>query len=176
MGLEQLIKFLIDNLKHLIPIAVVYQYQGGVMYKFGKYLKELSPGWHLKIPYIHTYAVVNVVDTTILLPAQTVRTNDDKEWIVRFSVGYRIISPDKYFNLVEDQKSALSDRGMMIGREAASVVDSSTFLDMDFKEVLISLLQKEVEEYGIEVYYMAAVEISCGKSFKLYNESSNLIV
>lgn len=176
MGLEKFIQLLIDQIKHLIPIAVVYEYQGGVMYKFGRFLKKLEPGWHFKCPYIHTYAVINNVDTTLLISAQTVICEDKVELTVRGSVGYHIVNVSDYFNKVEDQKSAINDRTEKIIRECASVTNSEDFLDMDFANVLHEILQKEVDKYGIEIDYIVLVEVSKARSIKLFNETSNLIV
>lgn len=176
MGIEKFIQLLIDQIKHLIPIAIVYQYQGGVMYKFGRFLRELEPGWHFKFPYIHTYAVINNVDTTLLISAQTVICSDGVELTVRGSVGYHILNVADYFNNVEDQKSAINDRTEKIIRECASVTTSEDFIDMDFGKILQNILQKEVDKYGIEIDYVVLVEVSKARSIKLFNETSNLIV
>ena len=175
-GLSKIVDFLLNQLKNIIPVAVVYEYQGGVMYKFAKFCKELKPGWHFKFPYVHTYAVVNTVDTTLLISAQTVICKDNVELTVRGSVGYHIVNVPNYFNKVEDQKSAINDRTEKIIRECASVTISEDFLDMDFSSVLQDILQKEVDKYGIEIDYVVLVEVSKAISIKLFNETSNLIV
>src|SRR3972149_1822799 len=105
-GLDRLIDFILGQLQKIIPIVVVHQYQNAALYTYGRYTKILKPGWHFKFPYINTVAFENVIDTTILLPAQSVRSVNGEEFIIRGVVGYKVIKVDKYFNNVYDVKSA----------------------------------------------------------------------
>jgi len=59
-------------------ILFVLQYEEGVLYRRGKLIKSLSPGAHLKIPFIDTYHLENVkADTMNIIPV-TVTTLDNK--------------------------------------------------------------------------------------------------
>jgi regulator of protease activity HflC (stomatin/prohibitin superfamily) len=168
---DKLIQFLLEQINNIIPIATIHQYQNGVLYKFGKYAKTLNPGWHFKFPYINTYSRINTVDTTMLLPAISVTTNDNKQFIVRGSIGYRIIDVAAYFNNVYDAVNALSDRGCVILRETAMYMNSQEFRETDLNSIVYPILQNLVEKYGIELIYFSLISLTEGRSYRIFHES-----
>jgi regulator of protease activity HflC (stomatin/prohibitin superfamily) len=173
---DKLIEFFLNQINNIIPIAIIHQYQGGCMYTFGKNAKQLGPGWHFKIPYIQTFARDLVVDTTNETPAQSVITADNIEIIIKGSIGFKIVDVIKYFNNVYDTKSALIDRGLIVIKEIVSCLDFNLVEENVLKEILKDRLQEQVEKYGIEIQYFALSNITKGRSFRLFNESSSIII
>lgn len=173
--LDKLIDFILGQIRNIVPIAAIHQYQGGCMYTFGKHPRALPPGWYFKFPYINTVAVDNVVDTTILLPAQSVITKDNKQIIVKGSVGFKVINFVKFFNNVYDTKSALSDRTNVIIKELISANNFDSIRDSIFDAAILSILQRQVSKYGIKVQYACLIDITESRSFRLFNENAELL-
>lgn len=166
---DKLIEFILNQINHIIPVAIILQFNGGVKYRFGKYVRTLKPGIYLKFPYIERILQENCVDTTILLPALSVNN-----FVIRASIGYKISDMGKYYNKVFDTKSAISDIGCVILRLACLVNDKEVINAEDFGSYLQRLLQKEVTGYGIKINFFELVEFSESRSYKLFNENVRL--
>lgn len=173
-GLSKLVQWVLDQINKLIPIVAVHQFQNAVLYEFGRFKKVLYPGWHFKIPYINTIVHENVVDTTVLLPAQSVRSQEGTELLVRGVVGYRVVDVNKYLNNVYDTKSAISDNAFVLIRDICALSSVSFIEDVELKEILKAGLQNDVKDYGVIINFIALGEISRGRTYKFFNENIKL--
>jgi len=166
---DKLIDFILNQIKNIIPFTIILQFNNGVKYRFGKYVRTLTPGIYFKFPYLETILQENSVDTTILLPALSI-----DNLVLRASIGYKIRDMGKYYNNVYDTKSAISDLGCVVLRLACIVNDKSVINDVDFGGYLCKLLQKEVNPYGIKIKFFELIEFSESRSYKLFNENVRL--
>jgi len=170
--LDKLVTFIINQINHILPIYFIYEYQLGIRFWCGRFQNIITPGIWFKIPYLHTMMRENSVDTTILLPAQSVITLDEKELIVKGSIGYKIIDIKKFFLNVYDTTSALSDRTCIIIKDVISLSTFKECKDIDLKEIFLRRVQIEVEPYGIKVQYVALLDITNSRSYRLFNETN----
>jgi regulator of protease activity HflC (stomatin/prohibitin superfamily) len=168
---DKLIDFIINQINNIIPCYIVYEYMNGVRFRFGKLHGTLAPGLHFKIPYVDTMMRDNTVDTTMLLPAQSVITKDGKELIVKGSIGYKIFDVAKFFCNVYDTRSALSDRTCVIIRAVISECTFEQVKDVNIDAVFLKLAKKAVKDYGIEVQYVSLIDITNSRSYRLFNEN-----
>lgn len=166
---DKLFDFIISQINKIVPIVIIYQYQNGVRYRFGKYIRTLSPGIYFKIPYLETILHEGSVDSTILLPALSINS-----LVIRASIGYKIIDMGKYYNSVTDTKSALSDLGCVVLRQSCLNNSKEVINGLIFGTALCKVLQKEIKNYGIKVNYFEIVELSESRSYKLFNEAVRL--
>jgi len=116
----------------------------------------------------------SAVDTTLLLPAQSVVTQDNKAVVLRGSVGYRITDIGKYFNNVYDTKSAISDNACLMIRQVCSIKTFEDIKDIDLGVSFRKLLQKQVTPYGIKINFVGLVDITESRSYRLFNENIKL--
>lgn len=166
---DKLFDFIIGQINKIVPIVILFQYENGVRYRFGKYIKTLGPGIYFKIPYLETILHEGTVDSTILLPALSINS-----LVIRASIGYKIMHIGDYYNNVTDTKSALSDLGCVILRQGCLNNNKDFINNLNFGLVLRKVLQKEVKGYGIKVNYFEIVELSESRSYKLFNETVKL--
>lgn len=171
---DKLISFILDQIQFALPIYFVYQYHRGCRYRGGKFIEELQPGIHLKIPWFDRILVESYVDTTILLPAQSIITKDGKGIVVRGTIGYKIVSVSKYFNNVYDTKSAISDNGCLVIRQLFAINTFEDAKDVGYGVILKKLLQREVRNYGIKINFFGLIDISESRSYRLFNENIKL--
>lgn len=170
---DKLIDFVLNQINNIIPFVIIFTFQNGVKYRFGKYTKTLKPGIHFKLPYIDTILHENTVDTTMLLPAQSIITDDKIEVVTKATVGYAIYDISKFYNNVYDSKSALSDRSCVIIRNtiASNSLEDILLDPLGFNDVLTEQVQKEVDDYGIRVNFVALVDFTRSRSFRFFNEN-----
>lgn len=182
LGLDKFIDIIINQINDIIPWRFVYQYHSAAKYRFGKYVKSLGPGAHWKWCWMEKIYTENITDTTILLPTQTLPCKDF-ELVIRGLIGYKIVDVGKWFNNVNDTKSAISDNTCRIIRETLAdltyqeVKESKiSFPDeiAELNDVLQELLQQQIEKYGILVNFVTLVEVSKARSYKLWNENIQL--
>jgi regulator of protease activity HflC (stomatin/prohibitin superfamily) len=157
---DKLIDFILNQIENIIPCTIVFQFNNGVHYRFGKYLRTLPPGFYFKIPYLDKILQCNIVDTTILTPALSIN-----KLVVRASVGYCIKDINKYYNKVFDSKSAISDISCVTLRLYCEVNQLHDMRHPDFGQYLKKLLQKEVTKYGIKVNFFEIVELTESRSY-----------
>jgi regulator of protease activity HflC (stomatin/prohibitin superfamily) len=171
---DKLISFILEQIYYAVPVYFVLQFQKGCRYRAGKFVEELNPGFHWKIPWIDRILVESCVDTTLLLPIQSVKSINDEPVVVRGVVGYKIDSMAKFYNNVYDTKSALSDNACYIIRQQCASWDMSQIADIKKSINLKKLLQKHVENYGLVINFFGFIEISEASTFRLYTENVKL--
>jgi regulator of protease activity HflC (stomatin/prohibitin superfamily) len=171
---DKLIDFILSQIRSIIPIVILFQYENGVRYRYGKYIKTLTPGIYFKIPYLETILHESIVDTTIMLPPQSIRIKGNKEIVVRASIGFSITDIGKYYNKVTDTKSAISDLGCMILRGVCIQNTRMAIECIEFGDELEEQLQEMVDIYGIKINFFRLVESTECSSYKLFNEQVRL--
>lgn len=148
--LDKLLQMLLD----LRPYRVVFSYEQGVRWTFGRNPSALSPGIHICLPFIHDVQVISVVDEFFELPVQSVITKDGE--LVCFSVviGYRVVDPVKHYCEVTDFQAA--SEGIASAHLAQRVREQSyQEVTQDLKTLETSLkttLTTRVKGWGTEVF------------------------
>jgi hypothetical protein len=75
--------------------------QRGVLFRWGRAIKELEPGFHWLIPVVHWVKKTPVRSVTIDLPPQKVMTADGLVYNVSVNVVYRVADATKALTLVD---------------------------------------------------------------------------
>ena len=73
----------------------------GVLFRWGKAVKELEPGFHWLIPVVHGVKTTPVRSVTLHLPGQKVMTADGLVYDVSVSVVYRVEDATRALTLVD---------------------------------------------------------------------------
>ena len=80
--------------------------QRGVLFRWGRVVKELEPGFHWLVPLMHTARKTPVRSVTTVLPDQKVMTADGLVYDVRVNFVYRVEDATKALTLVDHLDSA----------------------------------------------------------------------
>lgn len=106
LGGSTLVEALLNNISALMPWVIVKSYQRGVRWTFGRKPKQLLPGPHLKIWFVHQIDIGDTCEEVIELPNQTVTLQD--RTIVCFSanVGFLIFDYVLHNTKVQDFKES----------------------------------------------------------------------
>ncbi|MFC2039213.1 SPFH domain-containing protein, partial [Chloroflexota bacterium] len=77
-----------------LPIQIVYQYQAGVMFRFGRLVGTKAPGIRFLIPFIDRMRKVDTRVVTLDVPSQEAITKDNVTVKVNAVVYFRVIHPE----------------------------------------------------------------------------------
>ena len=80
---DKLVDVLLEWIKEIVPIVIVPAYEDGIILRFGKYYKTMSPGVYFKIPFFDEILTFHTVMTTLALPAQSLYTSDKQNVVVK---------------------------------------------------------------------------------------------
>jgi len=80
--------------------------QRGVLFRWGRVVKELEPGFHWLVPLMHTARKTPVRSVTMVLPDQKVMTADGLVYDVCVNFVYRVENATKALTLVDHLDSA----------------------------------------------------------------------
>jgi hypothetical protein len=75
--------------------------QRGVLFRWGRAVKELEPGFHWLVPVMHAARKVPVRSVTLVLPDQKVMTADGLVYDVRVNLVYHVDDATKALTLVD---------------------------------------------------------------------------
>jgi regulator of protease activity HflC (stomatin/prohibitin superfamily) len=83
-------------------VKIVYQYQRGVLFRFGKFKGIRKPGLNLILPWIDKLIKVDLRTRTVILKPQEVITHDNVTVHVDAVVYFNVINPERAVIQVEE--------------------------------------------------------------------------
>jgi regulator of protease activity HflC (stomatin/prohibitin superfamily) len=87
-------------------VKVVYQYQRGVLFRFGRLIGIRKPGLNLILPWIDRLVKVDLRTRTVILKPQEVITRDNVTVHVDAVVYYNVFDPERAVLQVEEYHTA----------------------------------------------------------------------
>lgn len=148
--------------------TVVDDYEQGVVLRFGRFNRVVTPGWRFMIPLIERTMTENVVPRTSNLGVQGLTTKDGKNITVAGIVTAQIVDVRKSLLEVENVGQALMDACYgAIG----DFVSSSTWeqmLNPEHCATLPKACQKLARRYGIEILRVQLSDKALSRSLRLF--------
>ena len=144
-----------------VGVAVVRQYQRGVVFRWGRLRKVRDPGMRFMAPFADRMAKVSLRTVTMPITSQLVITRDNVSIGVAGVAYYRRVDPVKSLVEIEDVSSAVAQIAQttvrnVVGRSMLDVVLTDTeSLNRQIKEILDTLTEK----WGIEVLLVELKDI-----------------
>ena|SRR3989338_1831205 len=86
----------------LISIRQVNEYQRGVKFQFGKFLRVVSPGWRIILPIIQSMMKVDMRVKAVDVPLQEAITKDNVSAKINAVIYYRVVDAAKAILAVEN--------------------------------------------------------------------------
>jgi hypothetical protein len=103
--------------------------QRGVLFRWGRVVKELEPGFHWLVPVMHGVKKTPVRSVTLVLPEQKVMTADGLVYDVRVNFVYRVDDATKALTLVDHLESGCRAAIPIIVTEVLRVRDQAQLVD-----------------------------------------------
>lgn len=103
--------------------------QRGVLFRWGRAVKELEPGFHWLVPVMHGVKKTPVRSVTLVLPEQKVMTADGLVYDVRVNFVYRVEDATRALTLVDHLESGCRAAIPIIVTEVLRVRDQAQLVD-----------------------------------------------
>lgn len=149
-------------------IRVIYQYQRGVVFFFGKYFATYEGGLKLLLPGVMTMVRVDMRIIALDVPAQDIITRDNVSMAVNAVVMYRVVDAEKAVLTVGDyhyNTSLLAQttlRAMIGQHEMDDVLAEQEKLNIRLRE----LLDLQTDPWGIKVTSVAIKHVDLPQEMK----------
>ncbi len=142
--------------------AIISAEERGVVYRFGKVIREMGPGLNTKIPLIDRVERVNMWITTLTLEDQALITKDSVSITVRAAALYRIIDATKSLVDVEDVQSTTSQLAQATMRRVIGAHDLSQILEhgQTVIDAIKTQLEARVSALGLDIDKVELLDIT----------------
>lgn len=167
LGFDRIFDWIEKGWDRLRFVEEVEAYNRGVVLRFGRYHRTLTPGWHLKWPFVEDVVSVLACITTLPLPPQTLTTQDDVGVVVAAVVKYEIVKPEPYVTDIWDQRDVLADVTMSAVRQAVAAQKYEDLRAQPPEERIVELVRKAVNRYGFKIHAVTFTDLGRVKSLRL---------
>ena len=140
---------LTELLLNVPPFKIIFQNEGGILMRGGKYKKTLGPGFHWKWPVYDYIQKECVTEQIVNLPNQSLMTIDGRTLALSGTIKYQITDVRKALLEVLDYDVSLQNFAMSALGEYVSL---ST--DLKYSEICEEVRENisiEATDWGIEV-------------------------
>jgi hypothetical protein len=165
--IERIIEFINTSWRTIAPFVIVDQFEKGVILRFGKYHKNILPGFNFKIPLIDSVHTVEAVQTTIRIQPQTLTTRDDMTITTSAVLTYEIRDPKLFLLEVWEGREAIKDITLA---EIKKIVAQNKWEDLN-KRLIETLITTEVRKqgklYGVYVKKFGFADLAKIKTIRL---------
>jgi len=137
----------------IFGIRIVSQWQVGVVFRLGKYVRQIKPGLNIIIPILEYVRLVDMRIRTMDVIPQEIMTKDSVPVKIDAVVYYKIFDAPKSIIAVENFGMASTLLAQSKLRDVLGKYDLDTLLankDQIGKEVLVAL-QGPTDEWGINI-------------------------
>jgi len=137
----------------LISIRQVNQYQRGVKFMFGKYLRTIEPGWRLVFPIIQSMTKVDIRVKAVDVPFQEAITKDNVSTKINAVIYYKVNDSARAILEVENFWFAVSQLAQTTMRNVAGGLELDELLanrDEAAKRIK-EIVDKASDPWGIKV-------------------------
>src|SRR5712691_8963796 len=140
-------------LRLLLLRPVIMEYQAGLLYRNGRFRRQLSPGQHWLFRPTDAVTKVDLRPKLVSVTGQEVVTADGVSFKLSLACRFRVVRPDIAINQVEDYQQALYQVLQLSLREivSASTGDDLLRARKEIGERLMAQTVKPAEQFGLEV-------------------------
>jgi regulator of protease activity HflC (stomatin/prohibitin superfamily) len=133
-------------------VKILMEYQRGVIFRLGRYVRTGGPGLTLLIPLIEQMRRVDLRLVTMDVPPQDVITRDNVSVKVNAVVYFRVIKPEDAIINVEDFLYATSQLSQRTLRSVLGQAELDELLSARDKinEELQTILDRQTDPWGIK--------------------------
>ncbi len=137
----------------LTSIRQINEYQRGIKFRLGKYVRVLNPGWRIILPMIEGMAKVDMRVRAVDVPYQEAITKDNISTRINAVIYYKITDAAKSVLIVEDFYYATSQLAQTTMRTAIGEVVLDELLSQrdQVAEKIRSVIDRMTDPWGIKV-------------------------
>ena len=152
----------------LRSIRLLYEYERGVVFTWGKYSGTRDPGLTIIIPIMQSMRKVDMRIKTAEIPRQEVMTKDNIPMLVNAVVYFKVVSPEDVINKIENHVYAIRQYTQAALRD---VIGNG---EMDFvltereqiAESIKKIVDAETNGWGVDVESIKIQEVELPAEMK----------
>ncbi len=152
----------------LRSIVQINEYERGIKFSKGKFVKILNPGWRLILPIIETYKKVDIRTKVVDVPEQDAITKDNVSVRINAVIYYKIFDAAKAVLEVENFYFAVSQLAQTTMRNAVGSVTLDDLLSEREKlsEEICKIIDAATDPWGIKVENVELKDITLPEDMK----------
>lgn len=137
----------------LISVRQVNQYERGVKFIMGKYLKTIEPGWRIVWPIFQTMTKVDIRVKAVDVPDQDAITKDNVSVNVNAVLYYKVTHADRAILEVENFYYAVSQLAQTTMRDVVGEVELDELLTNrdEISARIQQIVDQATDDWGIKV-------------------------
>ena len=166
-SLSKLTEWVAQFWDHVRWWAIVDQFEGGVIFRWGKYNRTIYPGWNWKWPLMEVEKTVHTVITTTNLSPQTLTTQDGKGIVISVIVKYQIKDVKPYFCEIWNTQDVLRDVTMGVVKNTVMTRNYDELTHADLDKALTEAVRKEVNDYGFKIHKVTCTDLALARSIRV---------
>jgi len=177
--MAEFLKMLIDLIQNIWPFRMVYQWQLGLYYIFGRYQWTTKPGLKFIIPYICDVKCVSIVPEIETTPLQTITLRDNRTLTYSASLTIKVVDPAKAYNNVGHWSETVIELAAGVISAELSDADTTRFDPTRGKrDNLLKEIAKEINavshDYGVDIVAIRLNNFTYVKTIRLLMDSATL--
>ncbi|BBY08217.1 slipin family protein [Mycobacterium noviomagense] len=151
-----------------VSLAVLREYERGVVFRMGHVRPLYRPGLRFLIPLVDRMVRVDQRVVTLTIPPQEVITRDNVPARVNAVVMFRVVDPLKAILAVENYAVATSQIAQTTLRSLLGRADLDTLLAHrdDLNRDLQTIIEKQTEPWGVQVRVVEIKDVEIPESMQ----------
>lgn len=152
----------------LFSIRQINQYERGVKFMLGKYIKIMEPGWRIVVPIFQSYQKVDMRVRAVDVPDQEAITKDNISVTVNAVIYYKISHAEKAIIEVEDFFYAVSQLAQTTMRNVVGEVDLDELLSNRdaIAEKIRGIVDRATDVWGVKVDSVELKDVTLPEEMK----------
>jgi len=152
----------------LVSLAVLREYERGVVFRMGHVRPLYRPGLRFLIPLVDKMIRVDQRIVTLTIPPQEVITRDNVPARVNAVVMFQVVDPLKAILAVENYAVATSQVAQTTLRSLLGRADLDTLLAHreDLNSDLRTIIEKQTEPWGVQVRVVEIKDVEIPESMQ----------
>ncbi len=137
----------------LISIRQISEYERGIKFRFGKFVKIMNPGWKIVLPVIESYKKVDIRTKAVDVPEQDAITKDNVSIRINAVIYYKVFDASKAILAVERYQYAVGQLAQTTMRNAVGAVSLDELLSERDKisTEICKVIDEATDPWGIKV-------------------------
>jgi len=152
----------------LISIKQINQYQRGVKFQLGKYVRTLEPGWRIVIPIVQSMQKVDIRVKAVDVPDQEAITKDNISAKINAVIYYKVNDAAKAIIEVEHFRHAVSQLAQTTMRNIVGEMDLDELLTKrdEASQKIKNIVDSLSDPWGIRVENVELKDITLPEEMK----------
>ena len=172
--LDKLIDLIVSSIRFFQFCTVILQYERAVVLRFGRFHREIGPGFHWIWPFrIEEVLATNVTLETMNVGPQSLTTKDGVSMVISTVVTFTVADVRKFLIEVEAATNVIEDSTYGI---VSRLVADRTWAELcrpELADDLSKIVRRLAKRWGVDVMNVQVSDLTRSRSFRLMQHLQN---